>query len=93
METVPRVKGRPATVASSRGVVGFSMLAEPLRKQYATLSVWRDVAAVEAFIEARPHARLMTDVVPAMGTTRFVRWTISGADGLPSWIDAFSRLR
>ena len=31
------------------GVIGFSMLAEPLRKHYATLSVWRDAAALDAF--------------------------------------------
>jgi heme-degrading monooxygenase HmoA len=36
------------------GVRGFSMLAEPLRKHYATLSVWRDEVALEAFSRAHP---------------------------------------
>jgi hypothetical protein len=75
------------------GVVGFSMLAEPLRKHYATLSVWRDEAALDAFAKAHPHDRLMADLAPAMGTTRFVRWTLSGTDGRPSWEDALTRLR
>ena len=74
------------------GVVGFSMLAEPLRKHYATLSVWRDDAALDAFANAHPHDRLMADLAPAMGRTKFVRWTISGADGRPSWDDALTRL-
>jgi hypothetical protein len=74
------------------GVVGFSMLAEPLRKHYATLSVWRDEAALDAFARAHPHDRLMADLAPAMGKTKFVRWTISGADGRPSWADALTRL-
>ncbi len=34
---------------TTEGVLGFSMLAEPLRKHYATLSVWRDEAALGAF--------------------------------------------
>jgi hypothetical protein len=77
---------------ASDGVIGFSMLAEPLRKHYATLSVWRDEAALDAFARAEPHRGLMTGLAPAMGATKFVRWTISGADGVPSWTDALSRL-
>jgi len=75
------------------GVLGFSMLAEPLRKRYETLSVWRDEDALDAFAGAHPHARLMTDLAPAMGATKFVRWTISGADGPPSWTEALNRLK
>ena len=75
------------------GVVGFSMLAEPLRKRYATLSVWRDDAALDAFAGAHPHDRLMADLAPAMGPTKFVRWTISGSDGRPAWNDALARLQ
>jgi hypothetical protein len=74
------------------GVMGFSMLAEPLRKRYATLSVWRDEAALDAFAGARPHDRLMADLAPAMGPTRFVRWTITGTEGPPSWTSALARL-
>ena len=74
------------------GVMGFSMLAEPLRKHYATLSVWRDENALETFSRAHPHVRLMTELSPAMDATTFVRWTISGAAGAPSWTDALARL-
>jgi hypothetical protein len=75
------------------GVLGFSMLAEPVRKNYATLSVWRDAAALEAFSVTQPHQQLMKELAPAMGPTKFVRWTISGADGVPSWSEALRRLR
>ena len=78
---------------ATEGVVGFSMLAEPLRKHYATLSVWRDEAALGAFARVHPHDRLMRDLAPEMGTTKFVRWTISGAKGPPSWADALARLQ
>jgi len=75
------------------GGLGFSMLAEPVRKNYATLSVWRDATALDAFAVAQPHQQLMRELAPAMGATKFVRWTISGADGVPSWSEALERLR
>lgn len=77
----------------SDGVMGFSMLAEPLTRHWATLSVWRDEAALDAFAGARPHDQLMADLAPAMGPTKFVRWTIKGADGPPSWASALERLK
>ncbi len=79
-------------LASPEGLIGFSPLARPLRKQYATLSVWRDEATLTAFAAAEPHRHLMRELAPEMGTTMFVRWTISGADGHPSWVDALERL-
>jgi hypothetical protein len=75
------------------GVLGFSLLAEPVRKNYATLSVWRDAATLDAFAVAHPHQQLMRELAPAMGATKFVRWMISGADGVPSWSEALDRLR
>ena len=75
------------------GVMGFSMLAEPLRKNYATLSVWRDEEALDAFAGRHPHARLMADLASSMNEPKFVRWTISGGDGTPSWKDALARLK
>lgn len=80
-------------LSATDGVMGFSMLAEPLRKHYATLSVWRDERALEAFSRARPHVRLMEELSPAMEATKFVRWTISGAAGAPSWKEALTRLQ
>ena len=74
------------------GVIGFSMLAEPFRKHYATLSVWRDAAALDTFARTNPHGRLMSELASAMDEPTFVRWTISGRDGLPSWTDALARL-
>ena len=69
------------------------MLAEPLRKHYATLSVWRDEVALDAFARAHPHDRLMAELGPEMGgRPKFVRWTISGTDGSPSWTEALARL-
>lgn len=85
-----RIVRRQLMVAD--GLVGFSMLAEPFRKRYATLSVWRDAEALDAFAGTDPHAHLATELAPAMNEPRFVRWTISGRDGVPTWPDALARL-
>jgi hypothetical protein len=79
-------------LARTDGVVGFSLLARPWRKQYATLSVWVDEHALAAFADESPHRELMKQLSPEMGPTKFVRWTISGSDGKPSWADALQRL-
>ncbi|MGH9156033.1 MAG: hypothetical protein ACRD1K_09430 [Acidimicrobiales bacterium] len=79
-------------LASTEGVVGFSLLARPLRKQYATLSVWVDEGALAAFADGSPHRALMVELAPEMGATKFVRWTMSGSDGRPSWSEALRRL-
>lgn len=74
------------------GLVGFSLLARPLRKQYATLSIWDDEAALAAFAGSQPHKRLTEELSPEMGPTRFVRWTMTGSEGRPTWGEAFRRL-
>jgi heme-degrading monooxygenase HmoA len=73
-------------------LVGFSLLARPWRKQYATLSVWVDEAALSAFAAASPHRELMAKLAPEMATTKFVRWTMTGSEGRPSWRNALHRL-
>lgn len=78
---------------ATEGVVGFSLLARPLRKQYATLSVWVDEPALAAFAATSPHGQLMADLSPEMGPTKFVRWAIKGVDGRPSWQEALKRPR
>ena len=79
-------------LAVTDGVIGFALLACPLAKQYATLSLWRDEDALAAFAGAEPHRGLMSELSPEMGPTKFVRWTMRGADGRPSWRDALQRL-
>ena len=79
-------------LAHTDGVIGFSLLARPLRNQYATLSVWTDENALAAFVRQNPHTEIMSSLSDQMGPTRFERWTISGSDGLPSWVEALQRL-
>ncbi|HUP75684.1 MAG TPA: hypothetical protein VM282_21780 [Acidimicrobiales bacterium] len=79
-------------LSCTEGLVGFSLLARPWRKQYATLSVWVDEAALSAFAAANPHRELMERLAPEMEATKFVRWTMTGSEGRPSWPGALHRL-
>lgn len=74
------------------GVVGFALLARPLRKQYATLSVWTGEDVLARSADAEPHRQLMSNLAPEMGLTKFERWTIRGGDDRPSWSEALRRL-
>ncbi len=44
----------------SKGLIGYSLLAKPLRKDYWTLSVWDDESALQAFVGTNPHLDVMS---------------------------------
>src|SRR5262245_9571959 len=79
-------------LVGTEGVVGFSLLARPWTKEYATLSVWTSGEALDAFAATSPHREMTSELAPQMGPTKFVRWTIQGSDGRPAWDDALRRL-
>lgn len=79
-------------LATTEGLKGFSLLARPLCKRYATLSVWTDEEALERFARSEPHRELMTRLAPHMAPTTFVRWSMNGREGRPRWREALDRL-
>lgn len=79
-------------LAQAPGLMGYSLLARPLRKRYATLSVWSSEDELGAFARSEPHRALMSTLAPHMAPTTFVRWTILGRAGRPRWADALRRL-
>jgi quinol monooxygenase YgiN len=78
-------------LASAEGVLGYSVLARPLSKQFWTLSAWKDNAALRTFVQYPPHVRIMNALAPHMGETKFVRWMVKGFQMPLSWEDALSR--
>lgn len=76
----------------SAGVVGFATLARPLRKQYGTLSVWESEDALAAFVRSADHGELVRTMGDELDAVRSVRWTVTAADGRPTWRDGFERL-
>jgi quinol monooxygenase YgiN len=71
-------------LAAAEGLVGYTLRARPLARDYWTLSVWKDQTALREFMRTPPHVQLMTSLKPVMGPTKFVTWTISATDGRPS---------
>ncbi|TDJ69370.1 MAG: DUF3291 domain-containing protein [Proteobacteria bacterium] len=74
-----------AQLAGTPGLVRYSMGSKPWTKQFWTMSVWEDEAALMAFVFGGAHkdtvARLHTD----MGATKFARWKVLGTDVPLTW--------
>jgi heme-degrading monooxygenase HmoA len=79
-------------LASADGLVGYTLRAKPLARDYWTLSVWQDDAALRAFMRTAPHVGVMTSLRPVMGPTKFITWMIPAAGGRPTLTDALQRL-
>jgi len=79
-------------LATADGLVGYTLRAKPLARDYWTLSVWTDDLALRQFMRTAPHLQLMSSLKPFMGPTKFVTWTISAADGRPSMANALEHL-
>ena len=79
-------------LAQAEGLVGYALRAKPLPRDYWTLSVWKDGAALRGFMRTQPHAELMGSLKPIMGPTKFVQWETTADDGRPSWTTALDRL-
>jgi len=73
------------------GLLGYSLLAHILQRQFWTLSVWEDEAALQQFVVASPHRYVMRALQEKMGQTRFVRWRMRGAEFPPRWQEALAR--
>jgi quinol monooxygenase YgiN len=79
-------------LAGAEGLVGYTLRAKPLARDYWTLSVWTDGSALREFMRSPPHVRLMSSLKPLMAPTKFVQWEITADDGRPDWTAALERL-
>jgi quinol monooxygenase YgiN len=79
-------------LADAEGLIGYTLRARPLAREYWTLSVWSDRSALQAFMRTPPHVGVMSSLKPFMRPTKFVQWEITTADGRPSWSEALHRL-
>jgi quinol monooxygenase YgiN len=76
-----RVSAVRKQLAHADGLVGYTLRAKPLARDYWTLSVWRDQAALREFMRTPPHLEIMTSLKSRMEPTKFVYWSITAADG------------
>lgn len=79
-------------LAIAEGLIGYTLRAKPLARDYWTLSVWKDDDALREFMRTPPHVHVMTSLKPFMGPTKFVTWTVTAADGRPGMAAALEQL-
>ena len=51
-------------LAGAEGLIGYTLRAKPFARDYWTLSVWTDRAALDEFMRTPPHVRLMNSLKP-----------------------------
>ena len=74
------------------GLVGYSLLAQPMKGTFWTLSAWTDQQHLDAFARAMPHLAVIRTLRPRMGPTRFQFWTVQGSALPITWKEAIDRL-
>ena len=74
------------------GLVGYTLLAQPMKKTFWTLSAWTDQAHLDTFARAMPHLAIIRKLRPRMGPTKFTFWTVQGSALPITWDEAIERL-
>ena len=86
-------------VRQSSGALGVSLVAQPLRKTFWTLSAWADRSSLDAFVATPPHVEIMRRFHEKLVRSSFTTWDQSVAE-LPEpnsnakqlWSEAKDRL-
>src|SRR5262249_37006679 len=78
-------------LSNSPGLVGYSLRAKPLSRNFWALSAWEDEKALHEFVRKVPHLNAMTSLIPHMGPTKFTRWKVPGSALPLRWDDAMRR--
>lgn len=81
-----------AQVRRSAGALGVTLVAHPLRREFRTLSAWRDREALNAMVGSVPHRSVMVRQKAAMADSKFEFWTVPVTELPLRWEDADQRL-
>ena len=76
---------------STPGVIGYSLRAKMLSRNFWTLSVWEHQKALTEFVATIPHGEAMRAMTPLMGPTKFTQWKVVGSSLPLSWNEAMQR--
>ncbi|SEH62931.1 hypothetical protein SAMN04489835_2222 [Mycolicibacterium rutilum] len=75
----------------SPGVLGVSLIAQPRKKTFYTLSAWRDRSALDAAVAEQPHVATMAKFRTRMADSVFTFWD-RAEHTPPGWPEAHRRL-
>jgi len=79
-------------VRSAPGCLGASLIAQPLRRVFYTLSAWQDRDTLYAFARTQPHRGIMASLRPTMRSATFTFWDVPTGQLPLTWDDAQRRL-
>jgi quinol monooxygenase YgiN len=79
-------------VRSAPGCLGASLIAQPLRRVFYTLSAWENRESLYAFAATQPHRDIMASLRPTMRTAAFTFWDVPTGQLPLTWDDAQQRL-
>ncbi len=79
-------------VTGAPGAFGASLIAEPLKRTFWTLSAWEDKKALYTYAKTEPHRSIMNGLRSTMSHSVFTFWEIPAADLPVDWADARRRL-
>ena len=72
---------------NSPGALGVSLIANPLKGAFFTLSAWESREHLEAAVVRYPHVETMKRFAPRTAQSLFAFWT-PGTDSRPTWQEA-----
>ncbi|MGW0665105.1 DUF3291 domain-containing protein [Streptodolium elevatio] len=79
-------------IKTAPGAYGASLIAQPLRRVFYTLSAWQNRDSLYRYAKADPHGDAMRAMRPAMRSFTHVFWE-AGSGELPiTWNEAKQRL-
>jgi quinol monooxygenase YgiN len=73
------------------GVIGYSLRAKLLSRNFWTLSAWADEKALTDFVAKIPHEQAMQAMMPHMGPTKFTKWKVLGSALPLRWEEVIPR--
>ncbi|MGW3969034.1 DUF3291 domain-containing protein [Streptomyces ardesiacus] len=79
-------------VRTAPGAYGASLIAQPSRRVFYTLSAWRDRDALYAYAKSEPHRGIVTSLRSTMRDSTFTFWEVDVATLPITWDDAKRRL-
>ena len=79
-------------VRSAPGALGASLIAQPLKRTFFTLSAWQDRDALYTYAGTEPHRGIMSELRSTMQSSTFTFWEVA-VEQLPiTWDEAKRRL-
>ncbi|MFI6121767.1 DUF3291 domain-containing protein [Streptomyces sp. NPDC051064] len=79
-------------VRSAPGAFGASLVAQPAKRVFFTLSAWESRDALYAFARTEPHRGIMTALKPTMRSSTFTFWEAPVGQLPITWDEAKRRI-